>query len=102
MPGPSRRRLVSRRTRAPCRHPHRKRRPHEVAEQEQGGRVGPVQVVEYQQQRVSRRVVRERPASPFSSLGINLYLEGVWGEDLAMFGGGGSFRYGRANVGAPA
>jgi hypothetical protein len=48
--------------------------------------------VVYMQQPVVRQVVRQRPAYPYSSLGVNLHLDGLWGEDLAMGGGGGSFR----------
>lgn len=51
----------------------------------------PPQVV-YMQQPVTRRVLRERPAYPYSSLGLNLHIDGLWGEDLMMGGAGGSFR----------
>lgn len=41
---------------------------------------------------VRQRVRRERPSYPYSSLGLNLNLSGIWGENLAMGGGGAAFR----------
>jgi hypothetical protein len=41
---------------------------------------------------VRQRVVRQRREYPYSSLGINAWATGLWGEDLAMGGAGGAFR----------